>query len=216
MGESVTAPEITTERLLLSRLSAADSAAVFAYRSLPEVSRYQSWEPRTLDDAVDFVAGLASVEFDTLGTWFQFGIRLRDSGGLIGDLGVHFLEDSRQVEIGITLAPVFQGRGLGTEAVIGVLDHLFGHLGKHRVVASVDPRNEPSLRLLRRVGMRQEGHFRRSLLFKGEWADDVVFAVLGSEWAERGPDEGDETTGASLKDAKDFTDSLDPRIAPGR
>ena len=36
--------------------------------------------------------------------------------------------------------------------------------------------------LLRRVGMRQEAHFRESLWFKGEWADDVVFAILQSEW----------------------------------
>jgi RimJ/RimL family protein N-acetyltransferase len=30
--------------------------------------------------------------------------------------------------------------------------------------------------------MRQEAHFRKSLWFKGEWVDDVVFAVLASEW----------------------------------
>ncbi len=98
-----------------------------------------------------------------------------------------FLEDGRQVEIGFTLAPAAQGRGLGAEAVIGVLDFLFARLGKHRAFASVDPRNEPSLRLLQRVGMRQEAHFRRSLLFKGEWADDLVFAVLRSEWTDVRP-----------------------------
>lgn len=68
-----------------------------------------------------------------------------------------------------------------------MLDLVFGPLGKHRVTASVDLRNEPSLRLLRRVGMRQEAHFRENLLFKGEWADDVVFAVLRSEWLARRP-----------------------------
>jgi RimJ/RimL family protein N-acetyltransferase len=180
-------PEITTDRLILSRLSAADAATLFAYRSLPEVSRYQGWEPESLDDAAGFVERLASTEFDTPGTWFQFGVRQRESGELIGDLGVHFLEDGQQAEIGFTLAPASQGRGLGAEAVVGVLDFLFGRLGKHRVFASVDPRNQPSLRLLRRVGMRQEAHFRRSLLFKGEWSDDVVFAVLHSEWIEREP-----------------------------
>lgn len=178
-------PEISTDRLLLSPLCAADSTALFAYRSRPEVCRYQNWEPRSLDDAVEFIAGLASAEFDTPGTWFQFGIRLRDSGQLIGDLGVHFSEDGLQAEIGFTLSPASQGRGLGTEAVIGVLDYLFQRMGKHRVSASVDPRNQPSLRLVQRVGMRQEAHFRESLLFKGEWTDDLVFAVLDSEWIGR-------------------------------
>ena len=178
-------PDIVTDRLIVTPLDVADSEAQFAYRALPEVFRYQSWEPSCAEDAVKFIEGLGAVEFDSPGTWFQLGVRLRESGELIGDLGVHFLDDAKQVEIGFTLAPAAQGRGLGTEAVVGLLDHLFGSLQKHRVIASVDPRNEPSLRLLRRVGMRQEAYFRRSLLFKGEWADDIVFAVLASEWRER-------------------------------
>jgi RimJ/RimL family protein N-acetyltransferase len=50
------------------------------------------------------------------------------------------------------------------------------------VFASVDPRNHASIALLRRVGMRQEAHFRQSLWWRGEWVDDVIFAVLQSEW----------------------------------
>ena len=177
-------PEIITDRLILSRLSAADSTSLFAYRSLPEVFRYQSWEPQSLDDAIGFIDGLACNLLDTSGTWFQFGVRLRESGELIGDLGVRLLQDGQQAEIGFTLAPSAQGRGFAAEAVAAVLDFLFERLGKHRVFASADPRNQSSLRLLQRVGMRQEAHFRQSLLFKGEWADDVVFAVLASEWVE--------------------------------
>jgi RimJ/RimL family protein N-acetyltransferase len=94
---------------------------------------------------------------------------------------VHFLQDGHQVEIGFALAPSSQGRGFAAEAVVAVLDLLFGQLGKHRVFASADPRNRSSLRLLQRVGMRQEAHFRESVLFKGTWADDTVFAVLRSE-----------------------------------
>jgi RimJ/RimL family protein N-acetyltransferase len=48
--------------------------------------------------------------------------------------------------------------------------------------ASVDPRNQPSVALLEKVGMRQEAHFRQSLFWRGEWVDDIVFAMLRSEW----------------------------------
>jgi len=181
----MTSPEIVTARLLLTPLTLRDADAVFAYRSLPEVTRFQTWEPPTPDEVVAFIRELDDVEFDTPDTWFQLGIRDREAGRLMGDVGVHFLEDGRQVEIGFTLDPAFQGRGLAVEAVAALLDHLFGPLGKHRVIASVDPRNEASIRLLERVGMRREAHFRESLWFKGEWADDVVFAVLASEWGER-------------------------------
>ena len=73
------APEIVTDRLILRPLSAADSEALFAYRSLPEVCRYQSWEPTSLQEAVSFIEDLGRTEFDTSGTWFQLGIRLRGS-----------------------------------------------------------------------------------------------------------------------------------------
>jgi RimJ/RimL family protein N-acetyltransferase len=167
-------------------LLAGDALALFEYRSDPEVCRYQSFEPGSLDDAQRFIGGLQSVSFDTPDSWFQFGIRLQETGMLIGDIGAHFLaDDSHQAEIGFTLAPRYHGQGFGTEAVSGLLDHLFCSLGKHRVFASVDPRNEASIALLKRVGMREEAHFRKSLWFKGEWVDDMVFAILNAEWTTR-------------------------------
>ena len=85
----------------------------------------------------------------------------------------------------MTVAPSHQRRGFATEAVTALLDHLFGRLQKHRVLASVDPRNLPSVALFQRVGMRREAHFRQSVWFKGAWADDLVFALLQSEWMGR-------------------------------
>jgi RimJ/RimL family protein N-acetyltransferase len=175
-----------TRRLKLTPLVASDAPAMFAYRSDPEVCRYQSFEPGTLGDVEAFIGSLQSHAFDSAGTWFQFAIRLQESGQLIGDLGTYFdADDPSQVEIGFTVAPACQGHGYGTEAVIGVLDYLFGPLDKHRVFASVDPRNARSVALLKRVGMRQEAHFLKSLWFKGEWVDDLVFGILASEWKSR-------------------------------
>lgn len=175
-------PEILTQRLRLSQLVAGDALALFEYRSDPEVCRYQSFKPGSLTDAEDFIAGLQSNIFDTAGTWFQFAIRLRESGLVIGDIGAHFMSDPRQVEIGFTVSPKYQGRGFGTESVSGLISYLLIDCGKHRIFASVDPRNVPSVKLLRRVGMREEAHFRQSLWFKGEWVDDMVFGVLGTDW----------------------------------
>ena len=182
----MTAPEIITERLTLVRLGAGDAMPLFSYRSDPLVSRYQGFAPATLDDVVRFVEEQSHALFDTPGTWFQFAVRLRESDRMVGDVGMRFPEDDpRQVEIGFTIAPSAQRSGYGTEAVRGALDCLFGRLGKHRVFASVDPRNTASMSLLRRVGMRQEAHFRESLWMRGEWVDDVVFGILHSEWKGR-------------------------------
>ncbi len=180
------APEILTKRLCLTQLIKSDAPAMHAYRSDPEVCRYQSFEPTSQKEVEAFIAGLLENRFNMPGTWFQFGIRLRNSNVLIGDLGVHFMDDDpRQTEIGYTIGPKHQGQGYATEAVLGILGHLFESLGMHRVFASVDPRNAPSIALLERVGMRREAHFRKSLWFKGDWADDMVFAMLESEWRSR-------------------------------
>jgi RimJ/RimL family protein N-acetyltransferase len=175
--------ELMTSRLVLKPLRLSDSAAVFAYRSDPVVARFQVWEPRDVREVHSFIAGLQGLELGTPGTWYQLAITLRESGVLIGDCGLHFpLEEPKQVEVGITLAPAHQRRGYATEALEGVIAYLFVNLDKHRVVARVDPRNEASIALLERVGMRKEGHFRESVWVKGEWADDVIYAILEKEW----------------------------------
>ena len=178
--------ELLTPRLALRRLAPSDVEAMFEYRSRPDVARFQTWEPQSLEQVHSFVEGLLNVEPDTPGAWFQLAITLQESGLLIGDCGLHFLaEETRQAEVGITLAPAYQGKGYATEALEAVLDYLLVTLGKHRVCATVDPRNRPSVALLKRVGMRQEAHLRESLWFKGAWADDLIFAVLEREWMSR-------------------------------
>jgi RimJ/RimL family protein N-acetyltransferase len=164
-------------RLVLSPLTPEDAPSLFAYRSHPDVSRYQFFEPRSLDDACAFIANAAE------SGWCQLGIRIDGGATLAGDVGFRLHSDPPlQAEIGVTLAPQHRGRGLATEAVRAVLDHLFGELGIHRAFASIDPRNAASLALFARLGWRQETHSLQSVWFKGEWADDVVFALLDSEW----------------------------------
>lgn len=178
---------ITTERLTLRVLEPGDAEAIFAYRADPEVSRYQNWVPASAAEIRAFLEGLAGIGPDTPGRWFQLGIVLRATGELAGDCGIHVsAAEPREVEVGITVAPAFQRRGLAAEALRAVLAFLFDGLGKHRVYGSLDPRNAASLALLERVGMRREAHFVESLWFKGAWADDVVCAMLKREWDRRG------------------------------
>ncbi len=176
----------TTERLVLRALRPDDAGPLFAYRAQPNVARYQSWEPASLDEVRAFIADAAAAVPFAPGSWYQLGIELRTTGVLIGDCGIHVLAaDPEQVEIGITVAPAFQGRGYAGETLRAMLDHVFGTLRKHRVFASVDPRNIRSVALLQRNGFRQEAHHVESIRFKDAWADDVVFALLEREWESR-------------------------------
>jgi len=120
---------------------------------------------------------------DTPGEWFQFAVALRATGRLIGYCAaMPDADDPRQCEIGFTLAPDYQGRGYATEAVRLLAGYLFTVRGKHRITACCDARNAASAALLERLGMRREGHLRQSTWAKGEWTDDLLYALLHDEW----------------------------------
>ena len=178
--------DLQSPRLILRRLQRDDLAALSAYRSLPEVARYQDWESFGPDDAVRLIDGQFGREPNVPGTWFQLAIVVAATGVLVGDCGLHCRqEDSRQMEIGITLSPVHQGRGYATEAIECLLGYVFDRLGKHRVSAVTDAENRPAASLFRRLGFRQEAHFVEHLWFKGRWGSEFVFAMLEREWEER-------------------------------
>jgi RimJ/RimL family protein N-acetyltransferase len=178
---------LSTRRLRLRRFRSDDVAAFAAYRSDPEIARYQSWSaPVSGQTARALVAEFAAGDPRRPG-WFQYAIEHDDS--LIGDVGVNLHVNRMQAEIGYTIAAAYQRRGYATEAVHGVLEHLFSERGLHRVSAECDGRNLPSARLLERVGFRPEGCRRAHTWIKGEWTDDLLFGLLANEW--RGPGAGD-------------------------
>jgi len=174
---------ILTERLLIRKLEANDAQEFFNYRSLPEVYEFQSFKPRNTKDIEAFFGMLSELP-NNPNTWFQLAICLNDDNKLIGDIGIHFLEDEAQTEIGYTLSPNFQGVGFATEAVKAVIRYLFMVLGKHRIIASVDPDNEKSIKLLDKIGMRKEAHFIKSIKINGIWSDDCIYAILKEEYTD--------------------------------
>ena len=175
---------LTSERLVLRRFRPEDLDAFVAYRSDPGVARYQSWEaPFPRSQARRFLQELETIHPDTPGEWFQLAVTLRATDRLIGDCAAHVpADDPRQAEIGFTLAPEHQGHGYATEAVRRLLHYLLIERGKHRVSATCDDRNTRSAAVLERVGMRREGHLLESTWSKGEWTNDLLYAVLRHEW----------------------------------
>lgn len=175
--------KLSSERLFLRRFTDSDLAPFLAYRNDPAVSKYQSWDVFSQQEALAFIKEQKSLEPCLPGRWFQFAIELKQTRTLIGDcaLKVDAL-DARQAEIGFTLAREYQGRGYASEAVARLLDFLFKEMGLHRVVAITDCENLSSVALLERMGMRREGHFIQNIWFKGKWADEYSYAILGTEW----------------------------------
>lgn len=173
-----------TNRLHIRPIRMDDKDAVFSYRSDPEINKYLSLIPTSVDDIKTFISN-SSTTFNVPGTWFQLVIIEKNTHQLIGDIGIHFLTSdphNKQVEIGYTLNKAYWGKGYASEALSAVIDYLFNTLNKHRITASIDPTNLKSIQLLERLGFRKEAHFVKSLFFHDKWVDDVIYAMLNNEW----------------------------------
>ena len=178
---------LSTGRLLLRPLTAADTDALLAYRGRPDVCRYLPFEPMTEQVIEERMATQwVRTELTDEGQALTLGVVAADSGELVGDVVLFWRSRLHGGgELGYVLHPDFRGHGYASEAATEILRLGFEELGLHRIVARIDERNEASARLARRLGMRQEARLVHNELFKGEWSTELDFAMLAREWYER-------------------------------
>jgi RimJ/RimL family protein N-acetyltransferase len=174
---------IKTERLLLREFVGEDWRAVYAYQNDPRYLEFYEWEHRTEQDVKDFVQMFLDRQKEQPRTKYQLAIALPGSNKLIGNIGIR-KRDVRaySAEMGYELDPREWGNGYATEAATAMLKFAFEQLRLHRVSANAIANNHNSLRVLEKLGMRQEGRWRENEFFKGHYWDTVVYAILEDEW----------------------------------
>lgn len=190
-GLPYAAQELRTERLVLRPLNTGDLDDVHAYQKLKDVVRYLYWEVHDHEEsAAHLRKRIAMNRLEKDGEGIVYAVELPDPSGehgrVIGDMSV-FLKSAAwgKFEIGWVFHPAFHGQGFATEAAEALLGLCFDQLGGHRVFAQLDARNETSARLCERLGMKQEALLRETEIFKGEWSDTAVYALLEEEWRAR-------------------------------
>ncbi len=172
-----------TERLILRPFESKDAPTFSAYRSDPEIARYQGWQaPYSLEQARDFIAEMQAKIPGQPGQWYQVALELKEDRRLIGDCAFRLSEDGRQAELCLKQARANKKRGYAREAGDWLLAALFGTLKVQRVFANIDPRNTAAIQSIGRLGFRFEGRFKQSLWLKGEWVDEEWYALLREEW----------------------------------
>ena len=178
---------IETARLRLRPFTRGDVDAVYDYRRREDVARYLFDVPLSREEcalAVQQRIGQIALEADE--DKIILGVELAEAGTLIGEVSLILRNlDARQGEVGWIFHPDYQGHGYATEAAVALLDLAFGQGDMHRVMARCDARNTSSAKLMERLGMRREAHFREHALFKGEWDEEFVYAILEDEWPQK-------------------------------
>jgi RimJ/RimL family protein N-acetyltransferase len=178
-----------TDRLTIRPATENDRKATWAYRQLDSVNEWLTGVPAGFEEYRNMflepsrLATTVIVEpADATGSQpiGDFMLRLEDAWS---QAEVMDRAKGAQAELGWVLDPAHTGRGYATEAVRELLRYCFDELEVHRAVANCFLGNEPSWRLMERVGMRRETHaVSESLHRSGQWLDTVGYAVLACDW----------------------------------
>ena len=184
--------ELKGRRVVLRTLSEHDYDAWYAVRQRCR-DWLVPWEPRpagappTPEDRASFAARCAARERERqLGGGYGFGIFVGDR--LAGEVTLSSIQRGpfQQAYIGYWVDRDLAGQGLAPESVVVVLRFAFEELGLHRVEIAIVPRNQPSRRVVEKLGVRSECVAVGFLEIDGRWEDHVRYAVTAEEWAARG------------------------------
>ena len=178
---------VMTERLRLRPFTRGDVEAVYAYRRREDVARYLFDVALSREEcAMAVQQRIGQVALEANDDKIILAVDEQASGQLIGEVSLIWRSvEARQCEIGWIFNPERHGKGFATEAARALLDLAFGPGDMHRVMARCDARNLASSRLMERLGMRREAHFREHSIVKGEWDEEFIYAILRREWRGR-------------------------------
>ena len=171
--------EIQTERLLLRAFKESDYDDLFEYLSQLENDEFEGYPGITYENGIKHLKyRVGSDEF--------YAIELLESGKVIGNIYCGN-RDYDTKEAGYIVNKLHQGKGYASEALSAVIENAFRE-GAHRVYAECDPRNTPSWKLLEKVGLSRDAHFKQNIWFHKDgsgnpiWKDTYVYAITEGDW----------------------------------
>lgn len=168
---------IETERLLIRKLDWADEQAVYDYTSDNLVMKYLPEGVFTKEATKEFIGQNVGEQAE------KFAVVLKDEDLLIGHIFFGKYFGSHTYEIGWVFNPKFYNQGYASESAKAMVAYGFGKMKLHRIIATCQPENTPSYRVMEKIGMRREGHFKKCIPNGAEWWDEYYYAILDEEWA---------------------------------
>ncbi|KAJ7461596.1 acetyltransferase [Mycena latifolia] len=173
-----------TARLALREFTLADIPSIYALESIPEVARYQTWPPRTQEDAERVVEEMIEDEAEAPRVVVEQAVSIADGkdGSFIGRVGGRIDPAARTAELWFSFMPSAHGHGYATEAIRALIDMLReatrgGDVPPFdRLIIECDPRNDRSSRLAERVGFALESTVENAFECKGEWVGSMVYS----------------------------------------
>ncbi|MCR6673714.1 GNAT family N-acetyltransferase [Devosia ginsengisoli] len=175
---------IHTDRLTLRTFERGDIDGLCAYHALPSVQRYVFSRTRDRGEIAGALKIMREhVSLQRPGDTLTLAVIRKGDQALVGHVALLWADATAgQGEVRFVVNPAHAGQGYAGEALAALFDLAFDHFRIHRVFARSDGRNHHSIKLMQRLGMRLEAHYREHALFQGEWDEELHFAILDREW----------------------------------
>ncbi len=172
---------LETQRLFIRKFNEDDWKDMYEYLSDPKVLEFEPYEPFNQEQCKAECINRAK------GNNF-YGVCLKNTNKLIGNLYINkYDEEFNTWEIGFVFNREYHGKGYAYESAKTMIDYLLHEKSARRIIAMCDPLNIPSWKLLERIGMQREAHFKKEIYFKMDdknnpiWKDTYVYAILKSD-----------------------------------
>lgn len=175
---------IETPRLRLRGMTQADAPGLAAICADREVAAATLTVPHpyTVEDAHAFIRTVGQHLLSR--SAYIWGVEERETGALVGDAGLTVNKEHFSAEAGYIIGKAHWGAGYAPEALAAMLRWGFESLGLHRIHAHCMAWNEPSVRVMQKAGMLEEGLLRGAVLKWGRFEDIRVFALTRDDWSE--------------------------------
>ena len=171
-------PVLTTERLILRQMTAADANEVFFFRSDDVVMKYIGRaKAQSVDEAVKWLEMVNDRLVSNEG--INWAVTLQGDPKMIGNIALWRIErENYRAEVGYVMHPEHYGKGIMSEALREVLKYGFNVMKLHSVEANIDPENIASKNLLERNGFVREAYFKENFFFDGVFYDSAIYSLL--------------------------------------
>lgn len=172
---------LSDEKIKLRPLQITDLSNFLAYRSDPEVARYQGFDPFDEATALTFLQKNNWVDFSRKQEWMQIGIIDQQTDQVIGDCALHLHgHEGLLAELGCTINRSSQGKGMAKAAMKLLINTLINQKLVHKFTATIDTRNKAAIHLIESLGFQKEGIFIAHYFDKIDqaWTDECTYGLL--------------------------------------
>lgn len=166
-------PTLTTKRLILREITQNDIPALAEWT--PSASLYRYWGKGASKS--DKKPSLRFQNNTKKCKSFHWGVALRDTNKVIGEMWVYNIEKDRMARLALRIAESYHGQGIGTEVLREVVRFCFENTELQRLWTDADVRNVASWHVLERCGFTREGTIRSGKMVN-TWCDYHLYGLL--------------------------------------